>query len=358
MKDSTRWLGMAALLLGGWLLYLLGPVLTPFLAGAALAYLGDPLADRLEALNMPRTVAVTVVFTSLMLLGILGLLMLLPMLERQLGLLINKMPGFIDWLQNTGLPWVAARTGLKTSLLSVEQLKPALSEHWQDAGMAVGTVLKSLSSSGVAILGWFGNMLLIPVVAFYLLRDWDHLLLRCRDLLPRSSVGQATQIARECDEVISAFVRGQLLVMLGLGCVYATGLWMVGLEVALLIGFIAGLASIVPYLGFIVGLIVGCIAAFMQFQDWMPLLYVLLVFGVGQLIEGFVLQPWLIGDKVGLHPVVVIFAVLAGGQLFGFVGVLLALPAAAVIKVFLAHAHERYLRSSLYSQTEVVVNKP
>lgn len=342
--------GLAAALLLAGLLYLLGPVLTPFLAAAAFAYLGDPLADRLESWRIPRGAAVALVFSLLLLGGVLLLLLVVPMLERQLVALLRRLPGFIDWLQLTGLPLLSQHTGLDLSLLSVEQLKPALSEHWRSAGSALGKLLGSLSSSGIALIGWFGNLVLIPVVTFYLLRDWDVLVARIRELIPRQLEAQASRIARECDEVIGAFVRGQLLVMLGLGTVYATGLWFVGLEVALLIGMIAGLASIVPYLGFIVGMVAASIAAFMQFQDWQPLIYVATVFGIGQLIEGFVLTPWLVGDRIGLHPVAVIFAVLAGGQLFGFVGVLLALPVAAVIKVLLSHAHARYLRSGLYGQ--------
>ncbi|MBI2379946.1 MAG: AI-2E family transporter [Gammaproteobacteria bacterium] len=353
MKLTSWMVALAGLAAMGLLIYGLGPVLTPFLVSAAFAYLGDPLADALERWRVPRGGAVALVFSFLILLGVLSLLLVVPLLERQLLALVGKLPGFLDWLQATGLPWLSMRTGLDMSMLSVTQLKPALTEHWQSAGSALGFVMSTLSSSGAAIVGWFGNLMLIPVVTFYLLRDWDVLVRQIHALVPRRYAPGVAQIAGECDEVLSAFVRGQLLVMMGLGAVYATGLWFVGLEVALLIGMIAGLASIVPYLGFIVGIIAASIAAFMQFQDWQPLVYVALVFGVGQIIEGFVLTPWLVGDRIGLHPVAVIFAILAGGQLFGFVGILLALPLAAVIKVLLSHGHAHYLRSSAYHEGAV-----
>lgn len=349
MSISNRWFYLTLLAFTGGVLYLLGPVLTPFLVAAGFAYLGDPIVDRLESWRLPRTAAVLVVFVVLSLAVLLVLLTVLPLLQQQLSSLFGRMPAFLDWLQQTALPWLAARAGIDPDLLSVSALKPALLEHWQSAGNTLGSLVGSLSSSGLAVVGWFGNVVLIPVVAFYLLRDWDRLVARLHSLVPRRYEARVADIVRECDGVIGAFLRGQLLVMLGLGTVYALGLWMVGLEVALLIGFLAGLASIVPYLGFIVGIIAASIAAFMQFHDWHPLVWVALVFGIGQVIEGFVLTPWLVGDRIGLHPVAVIFAVLAGGQLFGFVGVLLALPAAAVVKVLVAHLHRNYLRSEVYA---------
>ena len=192
------------------------------------------------------------------------------------------------------------------------------------------------------------NFALIPVVAFYLLRDWDLLVERIHNMIPRQFEVTAVNLIKECDEVLSAFMRGQLLIMFLLGCIYALGLSIIGLDLALLIGMLAGLASLVPYLGFIVGILAASIAAVLQFQEPLPLLYVLLVFGFGQLLEGSVMTPMLVGDRIGLHPVAVIFAILAGGQLFGFVGVLLALPIAAVIMVFVRHIYDRYKDSHYY----------
>jgi predicted PurR-regulated permease PerM len=181
------------------------------------------------------------------------------------------------------------------------------------------------------------------------MRDWDLLIRRLHDLLPRRYEATTARLARECDAVLAQFMRGQLLVMLALAAISTTGLLIVGLNLAFLIGRLAGLVSFVPYLGFIVGILAAGIAAAVQFHDAAHLIYVAIVFGVGQALEGMVLSPWLVGDRIGLHPVAVIFAVMAGGQLFGFLGVLLALPAAAVMVVLLRHAHGRYLESTVYS---------
>jgi predicted PurR-regulated permease PerM len=181
-----------------------------------------------------------------------------------------------------------------------------------------------------------------------MLRDWDKVMLRIGEMIPRDLVDRVVGLLTECDEVLSAFLRGQMLIMILLGCIYAMGLTLVGLKLAFLIGMVAGLASIVPYLGFFIGIIAASLAALFQFQDAIHLLYVGVTFGFGQMIEGMVLTPWLVGDRIGLHPVAVIFAVLAGGQLFGFIGVLLALPVAAVVMVFVRHLHLSYINSEYY----------
>ena len=348
MTDSSKWLLLVGLGLGGLLLYLLAPVLTPFLVAALLAYMGDPIADRLEALRVSRTLAVAIVFVGFTLIALLMLLFLVPLLERQGAVLVGKLPQFIDWIQQRALPWLSQHLGAQDIVLDLGTFKQSIREHWQAAGGVAASVLSSVSRSGLVLVGWLANLLLIPVVAFYLLRDWDRLVLHVRELLPRRIEPAVVQLARESDEVLGAFLRGQLLVMLGLAIIYSTGLWLVGLDVALLIGFMAGLVSFVPYLGFIVGIVVATLAALVQFQDATHLLYVAIVFGVGQIIEGTVLTPLLVGDRIGLHPVAVIFAVLAGGQLFGFLGVLLALPVAAVLMVLVRHAHSRYKTSVLY----------
>jgi predicted PurR-regulated permease PerM len=181
-----------------------------------------------------------------------------------------------------------------------------------------------------------------------LMRDWDHLLTRLDQLIPRPQINVVRQLTAAGDEMLAAFIRGQFLVMILLGIFYAVGLGLVGLDMALIIGLIAGLASIVPYLGFILGLLMATIAAAYQFQDWVHPVYVLTVFILGQILEGSLLTPWLVGDRIGLHPVAVIFAVLAGGQLFGFIGVLLALPVAAVLMVLVRYWLGRYLASGFY----------
>lgn len=348
MMDTHRWFWLAAVVLVGALLYVLAPVLTPFLTAAILAYIGNPLVERLTCWRLSRTLAVVTVFLVLTLLGVWLLLVLVPMLERQLELLAAQVPAALDWLQTRGAPWLQSRLGLAQPP-DLGTLKTYAAEHWQSAGGLATQLLASVSRSGLVMLGWLANLLLVPVAAFYLLRDWPVLLSRLHELLPRHVEPEAVRLVRSVDEVLGAFFRGQLLVMLALGVIYTIGLWLVGLELALLIGMLAGLVSFVPYLGLIVGVVVAGIAALLQFHEFTPLLYVLLVFGVAQLLEGMVLTPWLLGERIGLHPLAVIFAVLAGGQLFGFFGVLLALPVAAVVVVLLHHAHRRYLDSRLYS---------
>jgi len=348
MSDSQKWLLLIATAAVGLLLYLLAPILTPFVAGAILAYIGDPLADRLEARGLSRTGSVVSVFVGLSLLFLLLSLFLVPLLQNQLSLLVHSLPGYIDWLQQRAVPWLQKRLGGYAPALDLAALKGYIHTHWQAAGGVAAGLLGVLSRSGVTVVGWLANLLLIPVVTFYLLRDWDRLMARLRALLPRRVEPVVVQLARSSDEVLGAFLRGQLMVMLALGVIYATGLWLAGLDLALLLGMVAGLVSFVPYLGFIVGIIAAGISAVFQFHDLLHLVYVAMVFGVGQAAEGFLLTPLLVGEKIGLHPVAVIFAVLAGGQLFGFFGVLVALPVAAVVAVLLRYVHERYLHSGLY----------
>jgi predicted PurR-regulated permease PerM len=196
---------------------------------------------------------------------------------------------------------------------------------------------------------WLANLVLIPVLTFYLLRDWDLLVARFRELLPRSNAKKIIEISLECDDMLAAFIRGQLMVMFALAAIYTIGLMMIGLELALLLGVVAGIVSFVPYLGLIVGIGLAGLAAYLQFHEWLPVLMVVGVFSVAQMIEGMVLTPRFVGERIGLHPVAVLFAVMAGAQLFGFTGILLALPVAAVVMVLLRHAHQQYIESNLYS---------
>jgi len=349
LTDAQKWLCLAGLLLGGWLLYLLAPVLTPFLVAAALAYLGDPVVDRLEAMKVSRTLAVLIVFVIMVAAALALLLILIPLLQDQVFALLRRVPEFIDWLQSQLLPWLTLRLGVDPASVNLDAVRQALTAHWRDVGDILGVVLGQIGYSGQWILGWLTYLLLVPVVTFYLLRDWDVLMDRLRILIPRRYEPAVTRLARDCNAVLAEFLRGQLTVMLALALIYAVGLWLAGLEFALLIGIGAGLVSFVPYLGAIVGIAVAGVVAFLQFHDVLHLVYVGLVFGIGQSIEGMVLSPLLVGERIGLHPVAVIFAVLAGGQLFGFFGVLLALPAAAVITVLLQFAHQRYTSSGFYT---------
>ncbi len=330
------------------LIWLLEPILAPFLIGVALAYLGDPIVDRMEARGLSRTLGVCIVFLVLTLLSVLMLFLLVPMLVKQLALLQSSLPLMVEWLQGRVVPWVERTFDLQVDWLEPARLRELLTSGFGGAMEFWGPLVKRISQSGMAMVGWFINLGLVPVVTFYLLRDWDDLIARIRHFIPRRYEPKCVQLALECDEVISAFVRGQLLVMITLGVFYSIGLMVVGLNLALLIGMLAGLAGVVPYLGFVVGVGAAGIAALVQFPDLLHVVLVLLVFGAGQALESMILTPLLVGDRIGLHPVAVIFAVLAGGQLFGVTGVLLALPVAAVLAVMFRHLKAQYLSSDWY----------
>ena len=351
-KINKQWYVLAVVILTGYLVYLLSPILTPFAVGALLAYLFDPLADKLEQWKLSRTVSVTLVFLVISLLVFAIALILIPALERQVSSLVRNLPSYFQWLSDNVSPWLQTTFGIQTNLFDFNELTQLLKSHWESAGGLAQTVLSSVTKSSMVVVSWLMNFLLIPVVTFYLLRDWDIITERVSQLIPRPYYNKVTQITQDSNTVLSSFLRGQLSVMLALGTVYTIGLWIIGIELSLLIGMGAGLVSFVPYLGTIVGLVTGVIAALVQFGDVNHIVYVLIVFGIGQLLEGFILTPWLVGDRIGLHPVAVIFSVLAGGQLFGFVGVLLGLPLAAVIMVLLRHGHERYLESKLYGKED------
>ncbi|HEU4665770.1 MAG TPA: AI-2E family transporter [Dokdonella sp.] len=343
-----RWQWLILLGSVGVVLYLLAPVLMPFVAAALFAYLADPVVDRLERW-MSRGLAVCLVFFVVALVVVLILLLLVPFTERQIGAFLAQLPVWLDWFQTRATPWLETRFGISPDVLDTQRILAALQAHWKEAGGIAAGVLAKVSKSGMAVVGWVLNLVMVPVVAFYLLRDWDDLVERIHALIPRSVEPVVARLARDSDVVLGAFLRGQLSVMLALGTFYGVGLWIVGVSVGPLIGMIAGLISFVPYLGAITGVIMGIVAALVQYQDWAHVLLVLGVFAVGQLLEGYVLVPKLVGDKIGLHPVAVIFAVLAGGELFGFLGVLLALPVASVVMVVLRYLHDRYTSSELYT---------
>ena len=349
LSDSQKWLILAALVLTGWLVYLLAPVLTPFLVGMLLAYLGDPLVDRLERHKLSRTLSVLIVFVGMLRLGFGAALIVLPALQAQVAVLILNIPMAIDWVQQWLLPKISLLFSTDEVSIDVNVVKAAVMDHWAEVGSVAKNLMMHIGRSGQLIVGWITYLLLIPVVTFYLLRDWDHLVANVHDLLPRALEPTVVKLAREIDAVVAEFLRGQLTVMAALGTIYVVGLWLVGLQLAFIIGLLAGVVSFVPYLGIIVGVIVAGLAALVQFNDGIHIFGVIAVFSVGQLLEGMVLSPLLVGDRIGLHPVAVIFAVLAGGQLFGFLGVLLALPVTAVIVVLLRHSKQEYQLSELYA---------
>ena len=352
-RRRWQWLALAAGL--GGLVWLLAPILTPFVLSALLAWLGDPLVARIERSGRSRTTGVVLVFSLMTLVIVLGVLLLVPLVESQVAKLIDWLPRFGAWLTGTAVPWAEQRFNLELAgYIDPSQIIELLKKHWQEAGGIAATVFGGVSKSGLAVLGWIANLALIPVVTFYFLRDWRVMIERVRELLPRPIEPLVSKLSAESDHMLGGFLRGQISVMFALGVIYATGLWMVGLDLGILIGLVAGLVSFVPYLGAVVGIGAAIIATLVQHGDWMHLLLVLVVFGVGQTLESFLLTPWLVGDRIGLHPVAVIFAIMAGGQLFGFLGVLLALPVAAVVMVVVRYAHERYTHSTLYGADDEV----
>jgi predicted PurR-regulated permease PerM len=358
MIQDRRWQWLAATVLLGVVLFLLAPVLTPFALAALFAYLGDPVVDRLEK-RFSRTTSVVIVFSA-MTLAVAGILaLLIPEIVRQASGFPEQLQKLAGWFNAVLTPWAQRTLDLDLSRLDIGSLLDTARAHLQDIGKILPKVFAGVGKSSAAVLGVVANLLLIPVITFYFLRDWDVLLVRLQHLLPRPLEPTITQLARESDQVLGSFLRGQLSVMVVLGTLYAVGLTAAGIQFGLLIGFIAGLLSFVPYLGPAIGIGAGVISALVSPGDpWINVALVATVFVIGQLVESFFLTPWLVGDKIGLHPVAVIFAVMAGGQLFGFFGVLLALPVAAVVMVVLRHAHQRYLASSMYGAaappTEVV----
>lgn len=348
MTDTRNWYWWLAAVVLCLLVWLLSPILMPFAAGALLAYLGNPLVRRLMRLGMSRNWAVGITFSSLLTAVVVGLAFLIPMLWRQVLYVESRLPRLLRWINRDAIPWLEGHLRVDINRIDMDLVTEWLSGYWTEAGVVAGNVLSQVAASSINALAILGLVGLVPVVTFYLLLDWDDLLGRIRNLLPRDIEPRVSQLARECDEVLAAFLRGQLMVMVALGVVYAVGLQMVGLQLALIIGMVAGLGSIIPYFGFAIGIVAATLAAVIQFGSFEAVALVWVVFAVGQAIEGWVLQPWLVGDRIGLHPVAVIFAIMAGGQLFGFMGMLLALPVAAVIMVLLRHAHSYYQQSSLY----------
>lgn len=353
IAQFLRRLKWAAVILGVlWVVALLAPILTPFVLALLLGWLGDPLVDRLERAGRSRNMAVTLVFVLMVLLLVLALLILVPMLERQIVTFINVLPQARDWFTGTAIPWAEQKTGLQLmAWLDPERLIEWIRGHWQQAGGVAATFFGYLSRSGFAMVTWVVNLVLLPILTFYFLRDWDILVERVAATIPRNHVATVGRLARESNDVLGAFIRGQFLVMLALGVIYAGGLSLIGLNLGLLIGIVAGLISFIPYLGATTGILLAILAALVQSKgfDLQLMILVGVVFTVGQLLESYVLTPRIVGDKIGLHPVAVIFAVMAGGQLFGFLGMLLALPVAAVANVLLHYLHEQYRQSELYA---------
>lgn len=338
--------------LGGlvYAIYLMKSVIAPFVVAFVLAYLLNPIVSKL-AKQMSRFTAVLVVYA----LAVVALFLLVgwavPMLWQQLKIFWNYLPVAVDWYNGTGRIWVEQYTG--NQLLEIdddvirEQVTLYLQSHYQFSD--VRSILRRLLTSGMGFANVVGMVFLVPILTFYFLMSWQARLQTWGQAIPISHRPTAFMIAKDCDRALMSFVKGQFTVMILLGLIYAVQLQIIGLEIGFVIGMIAGIASFVPYLGFGVGIVVAMVAGLLQFGlDWVKLVLIFGAFMVGQAVESYVLQPFLLGDKIGLSPLWVIFVVLAGASLFGFVGMLIALPVGAVINVLFLHAYKAYQESEWY----------
>ena len=345
--NNLWWFIPAAVVIA--LLYFLSPILAPFLFAAILAYISNPLVSWLERHRVRRALGAVLVMLLLGGLFVLLLLILLPLFIKEVRLLSERLPGFLAQLNDNLVPWIKARFGAELQL-DLAGLKKLIGENLQGADGLGMKLLASLRIGGLAVLGFVLTLLLVPVVLFYLLRDWNALLAQINELLPRRWHPQLTGVAREIDAVLAEFLRGQIAVMVLMSVLYVSGLWLAGLEFALPIGIITGMLVFVPYVGMLTGLVLATLVALMQFPSVGGVVPVWIVFGIGQTLEGTLVTPLLVGKRIGLHPVAVIFALLAFGQIFGFFGVLLALPASAALLVGLRHLGAQYRNSSLYKK--------
>ncbi|MEG3620173.1 AI-2E family transporter [Magnetovibrio sp. PR-2] len=345
-KQMWFWVGGLAVFLG--LVYLLSSVLTPFIAGLAVAYFLDPLADKLEAALKSRSAATALILlVFFVVVGAVGVA-LFPLLQAQVAGLVARIPDGVQAAHELLDPLVA-QIEAELGAQEIQNLKDNAGAF---AGKAVSwglDVVQSLFMGGKAVMNTLSLLFIMPIVAFFLLRDWDILVAKVDSLLPRSSQETIREQFRDIDATIAGFVRGQATVCLALGTIYATGLTLVGLEFGLLIGLGTGLMAFVPYVGMVIGLLVAFGVAMLQFTEVTQFVMVAAVFGVGQTIDAAFLTPNLVGGRVGLHPVWIIFALMAGGALFGFTGVLLAVPVASVIGVLVRFGIGRYRASVLYT---------
>jgi predicted PurR-regulated permease PerM len=350
-KQTAFW--VALWLAFGVLLVALGPILTPFLAAAIIAYALNPGVDRIDHLRLgrfdvPRPLAVVAV-VLLFFCAVLSLvLIVVPVLQTEIPLLQAQIPAFLAKANDLLGPRLR-EMGIKVQLDSAG-IKKLVSQQMVTSGDEIwAAVLASARVGGTAVLGWIATVVLVPVLLFYLLLDWHQMIARIAGAVPRRYIGATVAMAEEVDSLLAQYLRGQLLVMVVLAVYYSSCLAIAGFDVALPVGILTGLLVFIPYLGFGLGLVLALIAAVLQFTDWSGVIAVAIIYGAGQVIEGFFLTPRLVGERIGLNPLAVIFALLAFGQLFGFVGVLLALPASAILMVAFKHLRSHYLRSSFYN---------
>ncbi len=346
--NPRAWTWLVIALIAAWLVWLLSPILAPFLAGAIFAYMLNPLVNRLTGRYVPRTVAVILVLILALVAVVAILFIVLPLFYKEGVMMSERLPDFLAWLNTHAAPWMQSTLGVSIQF-DLETVRQLMGQVLHSNQGLVPRLLGSLQIGGIVLLGFFINVLLVPVVLFYLLRDWNLLVARIDRMVPRHRHAQVAGIAREVDAVLAEFLRGQMVVILIMICYYSLALWAVGLHFALPVGVITGGLVFVPYIGAFLGFLLGSVAALLQFDSLTGLLLVWAAFGVGQALEGMVITPLMVGQRIGLHPVAVIFALLAFGQVFGFFGVLLALPASAVLLVGLRRVSQAYRRSALYS---------
>ena len=351
MSERTRialfWLAAIAVFVA--VLLVLRAMLLPFIASLVIAYALAPVVDWLEKRKINRSLAATFVILIVIVVFLVVTLALGPILIGQLAELANRLPNYIEEIQD--LFGLAINSRLAEFLgLDAENIRSTVRQMLGSGGQIITTFVRSVWSGGQALASILSLMVITPFVTFYLLRDWKKMVAWIDDLLPREHVDEIHTVASAIDLKIAAFIRGQLLVGLVLGVFYATGLLIIGVNYGLLIGVVAGVISFVPYLGFAVGFVLSMVVAVVQFwPDWVMPAYAFGLFMVGQLIESYVLYPRIMGEQVGMHPVWLFFSLFAFGLLFGFVGVLIAIPAAAAVGVVMAHFINRYRASTLYS---------
>ena len=327
---------------------LLDEILAPFIVGLILGYLGDPLVDRLEKIRVPRTLGVLAVFLMFGSFFALALFILFPLILAEFSSLMKALPLVFVWFQETFGPTLIKTFGFDPFGIKPDRIRGKVLENWSEAGGLLGVIFSRITDSAFSFFSATGNFFLSLIVAFYFMIDFDSIVEKIHKLIPPRHQGTAARLGKECDEILGAFMRGQMWVMFSMACLFSFGLYMLGIDQALSIGFLAGLASIIPYLGFAVGFLGASVAALIQFGEFLFLINVALVFLVAQFIESVLLTPWLVGDRIGLHPLAVIFSLMVGGYLFGFIGVLLAVPLSAVTMVLLRHFLQVYLSSSSY----------
>ena len=347
-RQSLLWLAIGILLVA--LFVLLGPVLAPFVAAAMIGYVLNPGVDWLTERRIPRVTAVMLIIIATFILIIALLLIVVPILSAEIPLLQQRLPSLLDKIDAILGPWLA-QLGMKVQLDSAG-VKQMLAEKLAAGSAELGPAfLSSLKVGGMAVMGWIATIVLVPVVLFYLLLDWHAMLARLALIVPRRWISLVTSMAVEADSLLSQYLRGQLLVMLVLATYYSVALAIAGFDVALPVGLLTGLLVFIPYIGFGIGLLLAVVAAILQFDGLQGLIAIAIIYGCGQVIEGFYLTPRLVGERIGLHPLAVIFALLAFGQLFGFVGILLALPASAILSVIVKRLSEHYLQSPFYGES-------